>query len=79
MSYYPRRKYSAHKKPASISAKLFARKNNDVTYIDGAGIVRRKPAPVDTIVFNGEHGPKTFYRNVRGRCEDAPCCGCCTI
>lgn len=21
----------------------------------------------------------TFYRNVRGRCEDAPCCGCCTI
>jgi len=21
----------------------------------------------------------TFYRNKRGRCEDAPCCGCCTI
>jgi hypothetical protein len=21
----------------------------------------------------------TFYRNTRGRCEDAPCCGCCTI
>ena len=21
----------------------------------------------------------TFYRNDRGRCEDAPCCGCCTI
>lgn len=20
----------------------------------------------------------TFYRNKRGRCEDAPCCGCCT-
>jgi hypothetical protein len=40
---------------------------------------RRKPAPVDTIVFNGENGPKTFYRNARGRCEDAPCCGCCTI
>lgn len=20
----------------------------------------------------------TFYRNSRGRCEDAPCCGCCT-
>jgi hypothetical protein len=19
------------------------------------------------------------YRNARGRCEDAPCCGCCTI
>jgi hypothetical protein len=21
----------------------------------------------------------TFTRNSRGRCEDAPCCGCCTI
>jgi hypothetical protein len=21
----------------------------------------------------------TFYRNKRGRCEDAPACGCCTI
>jgi hypothetical protein len=21
----------------------------------------------------------TFIRNARGRCEDAPCCGCCTI
>lgn len=21
----------------------------------------------------------TFYRNANGRCEDAPCCGCCTF
>lgn len=21
----------------------------------------------------------TFYRNKNGRCEDAPCCGCCDI
>ena len=21
----------------------------------------------------------TFYRNARGRCIDAPCCGCCTF
>jgi len=21
----------------------------------------------------------TFYRNYNGRCEDAPCCGCCTF
>jgi hypothetical protein len=33
----------------------------------------------DTITFYGESGPTTFYRNPRGRCEDAPCCGCCTI
>jgi len=29
----------------------------------------------DTIQF----GDRTFYRNRAGRCEDAPCCGCCTI
>ena len=33
----------------------------------------------DTITFYGDAGPTTFYRNTRGRCEDAPCCGCCTI
>jgi hypothetical protein len=26
-----------------------------------------------------QFGESTFYRNKRGRCEDAPCCGCCTI
>ena len=51
--------------------------------------------PGDVITFNGnrkavlvEHqrvsdtvqfGDRTFYRNRNGRCEDAPCCGCCTI
>ena len=24
-------------------------------------------------------GGKEYYRNKQGRCEDAPCCGCCTI
>lgn len=33
----------------------------------------------DTITFFGEYGPSTFYRNKRGKCIDAPCCGCCTI
>ena len=28
-------------------------------------------------VFN--IGGQEFYRNKRGICEDAPCCGCCTI
>jgi hypothetical protein len=36
----------------------------------------RASAPVsDTYTF----GDRTFYRNRNGRCEDAPCCGCCTI
>jgi len=29
----------------------------------------------DVIAF----GDRVFYRNRAGRCEDAPCCGCCTI
>jgi hypothetical protein len=29
----------------------------------------------DHIVIGG----RDYYRNARGRCEDAPCCGCCTI
>ena len=33
----------------------------------------------DTIVFFGDSGASEFYRNRAGRCEDAPCCGCCTI
>jgi len=36
-------------------------------------------APAGVIMFNGQHGRTIHYRNPRGRCEDAPCCGCCTI
>jgi hypothetical protein len=24
-------------------------------------------------------GGREFYHNKKGRCEDAPCCGCCTF
>lgn len=30
---------------------------------------------VNTLVIGG----KEYTRNARGICEDAPCCGCCTI
>ena len=37
-------------------------------------------APVlNTITLMGDRGPVHFIRNAAGRCEDAPCCGCCTI
>ena len=32
------------------------------------------PGVID-IQIGGNH----YTRNARGRCEDAPCCGCCTI
>ena len=31
---------------------------------------------VNTYAFSGG---ETFIRNKKGTCEDAPCCGCCTI
>lgn len=34
-----------------------------------------KANAVVDIVIGGRH----YTRNARGRCEDAPCCGCCTI
>lgn len=44
-----------------------------------AVLVERKTAGVDSITLIAEHGARTYYRNARGRCIDAPCCGCCTI
>jgi hypothetical protein len=44
--------------------------------LEPAGAYARLRAPVsDHYVIGGQ----SFYRNKRGRCEDAPCCGCCTI
>ena len=40
-----------------------------------AELLDRTEGVSDVIQF----GDKTFYRNRLGRCEDAPCCGCCTI
>lgn len=34
---------------------------------------------VNTITLNNQGTYRTFTRNTRGRCIDAPCCGCCTI
>jgi len=38
-----------------------------------------RPFASGAVTFYGENGASTFYRNPRGRCIDAPCCGCCTI
>lgn len=40
----------------------------------GAGYA--SPAPARIVVTRFASGA-TSYRNSRGRCEDAPCCGCC--
>jgi hypothetical protein len=34
---------------------------------------------VDTITLNNQGVYRTYTQNARGRCIDAPCCGCCTI
>jgi hypothetical protein len=34
---------------------------------------------VDTFTFYNQGMAAHEVRNARGRCEDAPCCGCCTF
>ena len=41
-----------------------------------AVLVQRMHNEVSDVI---QFGDNTFYRNKAGRCEDAPCCGCCTI
>ena len=43
-------------------------------------VARRMLADSDrTVSTHIRIGGRDYYRNRRGRCEDAPCCGCCTI
>jgi len=44
------------------------------TYL--AHATRTRPGYVSHVFSIGN---REFYRNKAGRCEDAPCCGCCTI
>jgi hypothetical protein len=38
-----------------------------------------RPSDVGVVSDHIVIGGQSFYRNKRGRCEDAPSCGCCTI
>lgn len=38
---------------------------------------RRIGAAAPSVVVTRFNSGATTYRNARGRCEDAPCCGCC--
>jgi len=39
-------------------------------------VIRHNPNWVSHVWTSGG---REYYQNKRGRCEDAPCCGCCTI
>lgn len=40
-----------------------------------ATVPRIRPYGSDVLIIGGVE----YFRNKRGRCIDAPCCGCCTI
>ena len=41
---------------------------------------RQPPISADYVSHVIDFGSgRQYYRNKAGRCEDAPCCGCCTI
>ena len=62
-------------KPGDVITFTSARKAVLVQQQHNAGSDNVTPYVSDTVQF----GDRTFYRNRAGRCEDAPCCGCCTI
>jgi ribosomal 50S subunit-recycling heat shock protein len=47
-----------------------------ITFTTARKAVLVKSSGVSDVI---QFGDNTFYRNKAGRCEDAPCCGCCTI
>jgi len=74
----------------TITAKYYGTCANTGSKIIPGDIIGFKPgtkkpylvkprAGVTHVSFNNQGVYKTFTRNVRGRCIDAPCCGCCTI
>jgi hypothetical protein len=63
----------------------------DTIRFGGRGLTYHLAADCGTTLIDVGYGPprrvstayfpstgETIYRNARGRCEDAPCCGCCT-
>jgi hypothetical protein len=50
-----------------------------IQWSKAGSVLLERAAGVNAITLIGDQGTKTFYRNARGRCIDAPCCGCCTI
>jgi hypothetical protein len=51
----------------------------DDTAEEAQALVDRKHPADDYVSYEIRTSGGTFYRNKRGVCEDAPCCGCCTI
>lgn len=75
-------KYPA--KCASCGVRVAA-KSGSLTKINRRWVVRHLACQTQPSVtharFYGGSGPGTYadvYQNSGGRCEDAPCCGCCS-
>lgn len=64
----------------SVCGALVPAKGGTLTKENGAWVVKHlacakgEPAVMTVVI-----GDREYTRNARGRCEDAPCCGCCTI
>ena len=65
----------------TVTRKAFLTEPGDCSVIDSDSsyLASRTKTPKTYVsdVFN--IGGREFYRNKRGLCIDAPCCGCCTI
>jgi hypothetical protein len=57
-----------------VDSSCLMESENDTDYLAAR---TRTPKEYRSHVFN--FSGKEYYQNKQGRCEDAPCCGCCTI
>jgi len=57
-----------------VDSSCLMESENDSAYLAAR---TRTPKEYRSHVFN--FSGREYYRNKAGRCEDAPCCGCCTI
>jgi hypothetical protein len=60
----------------TVTRRAWIDEPGDMVDPDDSPQSRHNPAWISH-VWNS--GGREYYQNKRGRCEDAPCCGCCTI
>ncbi len=59
---------------ATITAIVWSSPEGNLHYLRTRSDKPERPRP-----HHVRLGGRDYFRNARGRCEDAPCCGCCTI
>ena len=72
-------KQNKYPKPCNNCGEVVAPFNGTLARQNGKWIVNHITCGAPRIHIVEFSSGAVEYRNANGRCEDAPCCGCCTI